>query len=169
MVSRDLTKVLKDRYAHESATTDYLEELSSVSQMSELGKSARPQALANLHLSQEAKLLRPETENEMKQGLDSLRRRCPSPGRFCRDAARNGVDGLTAETLTGTCRSARHPRLPRVLFSLLCLEEIRSAESADDRFAKVIIAIEGRGKLAWRHESVDTLIDLILEHQGEDS
>ena len=42
MVSRDLTKVLKDRYAHESATTDYLEELSSVSQMSELGKSARP-------------------------------------------------------------------------------------------------------------------------------
>jgi hypothetical protein len=52
---------------------------------------------------------------------------------------------------------------------LALLEEIRSAESADDRYAKVIIAVEGCGKLAWRHESVGTLIDLILEHQGEDS
>lgn len=30
--------------------------------------------------------------------------------------------------------------------------------------AKVIIAIEGQGKLAWRHESVATLIDLVLHH-----
>lgn len=40
MVSRDLTKVLKERYPHEHATAEYLEELSVVSQMSELGRSA---------------------------------------------------------------------------------------------------------------------------------
>ncbi len=81
---------------------------------------------------------------------------------------RNGVDGLTAETLTGRIVQLTRNECPSTV-QLALLEEIRSAESADDRFAKVIMAVEGRGKLAWRHESVDTLIDLILEHQGEDS
>lgn len=40
MVSRDLTKVLEERYPHEHASAEYLEELSVVSQMSELGRSA---------------------------------------------------------------------------------------------------------------------------------
>ena len=47
MVSRDLTKVLKERYPHEQATADYLEELSVVSQMSELGRSVRFKALTD--------------------------------------------------------------------------------------------------------------------------
>lgn len=79
---------------------------------------------------------------------------------------RNTVDGLTAETLTG-----RVVRLTRTdcasTAQLALLEEIRSAEFADDRFTKVIIAVEGLGKLAWRHESVDTLIDLTLEHEAD--
>jgi hypothetical protein len=40
MVSRDLTRILNERYPHEQATADYLEELSAVSQMSELGRSS---------------------------------------------------------------------------------------------------------------------------------
>jgi hypothetical protein len=36
MVSRDLTRVLRDRYPHEPATRDYLEELSALSQVPEL-------------------------------------------------------------------------------------------------------------------------------------
>ena len=81
---------------------------------------------------------------------------------------RNSVDGLTAETLTGRVVQLTRNDCPSTV-QLALLEEIRSAENADDRFAKVIIAVEGRGKLAWRHESVDTLIDLILEHQPDDS
>lgn len=79
---------------------------------------------------------------------------------------RNSVDGLTAETLTG-----RVVQLTRTDCSsaaqLALLAEIRSTEGAEDRFTKVIIAVEGKGKLAWRHESVDTLIDLILEHDDD--
>src|SRR3984885_11445645 len=39
MVSRDLTRVLKDRYPNEQATADYLEELSGVSRLAESGRS----------------------------------------------------------------------------------------------------------------------------------
>jgi hypothetical protein len=81
---------------------------------------------------------------------------------------RNGVDGLTAETLTGRVVRLTRTDCPSTV-QLALLEEIRSAESADDRFAKVIIAVEGKGRLAWRHESVDTLIDLILEHDRQES
>ena len=42
MVSRDLTRVLKDRYPNESATTTYLEELSTVGRSLDLSRSARP-------------------------------------------------------------------------------------------------------------------------------
>ena len=42
MVSRDLTRVLKDRYPNESATTPYLEELSAVGRSLDLSRSARP-------------------------------------------------------------------------------------------------------------------------------
>jgi len=41
MVSRDLTRVLKDRYPKESVTKTYLEELSAVSHAAELGRSAK--------------------------------------------------------------------------------------------------------------------------------
>jgi hypothetical protein len=41
MVSRDLTRVLKDRYPNESATKTYLEELSAVSRSLDLSRSAR--------------------------------------------------------------------------------------------------------------------------------
>jgi hypothetical protein len=80
-------------------------------------------------------------------------------------ALRNGVDGLTAETLTGRLVQLTRTDCPSTV-QLALLEEIRTAEYADDRLTKVIIAVEGKGKLAWRHESVDTLIDLILEHEG---
>ena len=88
-------------------------------------------------------------------------------GKVNRLLLRNSVDGLTAETLTGRIVQLTRNECPSTV-QLALLEEIRSAESEDDRFAKVIMAVEGRGKLAWRHESVDTLIDLILQHQGED-
>ena len=81
-------------------------------------------------------------------------------------ALRNSVDGLRVETMTGQVVQLTRTECPSTA-QLALLEEIRSAENADDRFAKVIIAVEGRGKLAWRHESVDTLIDLILEHQSQ--
>lgn len=81
-------------------------------------------------------------------------------------ALRNGVHGLTAETITGQLIQLTRTDCPSTA-QLSLLEEIRSVETADDRFAKVIIAIEGQGRLAWRHESVDTLIDLILRHQNE--
>jgi hypothetical protein len=81
---------------------------------------------------------------------------------------RNGVDGLTAETLTGNTVKLTRMECPSVA-QLALLGEIRSAEYADDRFVNVIIAIEGEGKLAWRHESVDTLIDLILQHNDRGS
>lgn len=42
MVSRDLTRVLNERYPQEQATAAYLEELSAVSQMSELGRPSTP-------------------------------------------------------------------------------------------------------------------------------
>jgi hypothetical protein len=42
MVSRDLTRVLKDRYPKESATTTYLEELSAVGRSLDSSRSARP-------------------------------------------------------------------------------------------------------------------------------
>jgi hypothetical protein len=79
---------------------------------------------------------------------------------------RNNVDGLTAETLTGRVVQLTRTDCPSTA-QLALLEEIRSAEFTDDRFTKVVIAVEGRGKLAWRHESVDTLIDLILEHEDD--
>jgi tetratricopeptide (TPR) repeat protein len=41
MVSRDLTKVLKDRYSSEPMTKSYLDELSTVSHSPELTRSAR--------------------------------------------------------------------------------------------------------------------------------
>ena len=39
MVSRDLTRVLNERYPNEPATADYLEELTAVGQIAELGRS----------------------------------------------------------------------------------------------------------------------------------
>ena len=42
MVSRDLTRVLNERYPQEQATAAYLEELSAVSQMSELRRPSTP-------------------------------------------------------------------------------------------------------------------------------
>lgn len=78
-------------------------------------------------------------------------------------ALRNGVDGLTAETLTGGTVRLTRTECPSAT-QLALLEEIRSAEQANDMYTKVIIAIEGQGKLAWRHESVETLIDLVLHH-----
>jgi hypothetical protein len=39
MVSRDLTRVLNERYPYEQATAEYLEELTTVSQMAELVRS----------------------------------------------------------------------------------------------------------------------------------
>ena len=41
MVSRDLTRVLKDRYPNEPATKSYLDELSTISRSPELGRSSR--------------------------------------------------------------------------------------------------------------------------------
>lgn len=78
-------------------------------------------------------------------------------------ALRNGVDGLTAETLTGGTVRLTRTECPSTA-QLALLEEIRSAEQANDMYTKVIIAIEGQGKLAWRHESVETLIDRVLQH-----
>ena len=45
MVSRDLTRVLNERYPQEQATAAYLEELSAVSQMSELRQALHAKAL----------------------------------------------------------------------------------------------------------------------------
>jgi len=42
MVSRDLTRVLNERYPQQQATADYLAELGAVSQMSELDRSSSP-------------------------------------------------------------------------------------------------------------------------------
>lgn len=81
-------------------------------------------------------------------------------------ALRNSVDGLTAETCTGREVQLTRTDCPSTT-QLALLEEIRSAEYADDRFTKVIIAVPEGRKLAWRHESVDTLIDLILQHERE--
>jgi len=41
MVSRDLTRVLKDRYPDELVTKSYLDELAVISRPPELGRSAR--------------------------------------------------------------------------------------------------------------------------------
>jgi hypothetical protein len=41
MVSRDLTKVLRDRYPDEPVTKSYLDELAAISRSPELGRSAR--------------------------------------------------------------------------------------------------------------------------------
>jgi hypothetical protein len=78
---------------------------------------------------------------------------------------RNSSDGLYAETLTGRTIQLTRIDCPSTA-QLALLEEIRSADYADDRFTKVIIAVEGKGKLAWRRESVETLIDLILHHDS---
>ena len=56
---------------------------------------------------------------------------------------RNSVDGLTAETLTGHVVQLTRTDCPSTA-QLALLEEIRSAEDADDRFTKVIIAVEGK-------------------------
>lgn len=76
---------------------------------------------------------------------------------------RNGVDGLFAETLTGRAVQLTRTDCPSTT-QLALLEEIRCSESADGRLTKVIVALEGNGKVEWRHESVETLIDLILQH-----
>jgi hypothetical protein len=78
---------------------------------------------------------------------------------------RNSADGLYAETLTGHTVQLTRIDCPSTT-QLALLEEIRSAEYTDDRITTVIIAVEGKGKLAWRHESVETLIDLILQHDS---
>jgi hypothetical protein len=80
---------------------------------------------------------------------------------------RNGVDGLTAETLNGQTVRLTRAECPSTT-QLELLKEIRSAEYADDRWVNVIIALEGGGKISWRHESVETLIDLILQHQTQE-
>jgi hypothetical protein len=80
---------------------------------------------------------------------------------------RNSVDGLTAETLTGRVVQLTRTDCPSTTQLALLEEETRSAEFADDRLTKFIIAVEGRGRPAGRHESVDTLIDLILEHEDD--
>jgi hypothetical protein len=41
MVSRDLTKVLRDRYPDEPLTKSYLDELTAFSRSAELGRSTR--------------------------------------------------------------------------------------------------------------------------------
>jgi hypothetical protein len=41
MVSRDLTRVLKDRYPNEPVTKSYLDELSTISRSADLARSAR--------------------------------------------------------------------------------------------------------------------------------
>jgi hypothetical protein len=76
---------------------------------------------------------------------------------------RNSVDGLFAETLTGRTVQLTRTDCPSAT-QLALLEEIRSAESVDARLTKVIIALEGKGKVTWRRESAETLIDLILQH-----
>jgi hypothetical protein len=76
---------------------------------------------------------------------------------------RNGVDGLFAETLAGRVVQLTRADCPSAT-QLALLEEIRSSDSADGRLAKVIIAVEGQGKVKWRRESTGTLIDLILRH-----
>ncbi|HTX84182.1 MAG TPA: tetratricopeptide repeat protein [Streptosporangiaceae bacterium] len=48
MVSRDLTRVLKDRYPSETATKTYLEELSAVGSPLDLSRSARAAGPAQL-------------------------------------------------------------------------------------------------------------------------
>jgi hypothetical protein len=76
---------------------------------------------------------------------------------------RNNVDGLFAETLTGRAVQLTRTDCPSAT-QLALLAEIRSSESDGERLTKVIIAVEGKGKVEWRYESVETLIDLILQH-----
>lgn len=76
---------------------------------------------------------------------------------------RNSVNGLFAETMTGLAVQLTRTDCPSVT-QLALLEEIRSSQSADEGPAKVIIAVEGKGNVEWRRESVETLIDLILQH-----
>ena len=76
---------------------------------------------------------------------------------------RNNVDGLFAETLTGRAVQLTTTDCPSAT-QLALLEEIRSADSAEGSLTKVIIALEGKGQVQWRHESAATLIDLILQH-----
>jgi hypothetical protein len=78
-------------------------------------------------------------------------------------ALRNSADGLSAETLTGRAFQLTRTDCPSTA-QLALLEEIRSAENSDDRFTKVIISLQEKGAVSWRHESVETLIDLILSH-----
>ena len=165
MVSRDLTRVLNERYPQEQAQLP-------ISKNSAL--SARCPSYAGPP-RQGARTTRSEHAAETAQRTDKPVNkawiRCVDDALVPADSVvtlRNSVDGLTAETLTGRIVQLTRNECPSTV-QLALLEEIRSAETADDRFAKVIMAVEGRGKLAWRHESVDTLIDLILEHQGEDS
>lgn len=76
---------------------------------------------------------------------------------------RNNVDGLFAETLIGRAVQLTRTDCPSVS-QLALLEEIRSSQSADGRLTKVILAVESNGKVEWRHESAETLIDLVLQH-----
>jgi hypothetical protein len=76
---------------------------------------------------------------------------------------RNTVDGLFAETLTGRVVRLTRSDCPSAT-QLALLEEIRTADSTDERLTKVIIAVEGKGRVLWRRESTETLIDLILQH-----
>jgi hypothetical protein len=76
---------------------------------------------------------------------------------------RNNVDGLFAETLTGSVVQLTRTDCPSAT-QLALLEEIRSSASADESMTNVIIAVEGKGKVEWRRESAETLIDLILQH-----
>ena len=76
---------------------------------------------------------------------------------------RNDADGLFAETLTGRVVQLTRTDCPSAN-QLALLEEIRNSESADGRLTKVIIAVEGKGKVEWRRESSQTLIELILQH-----
>jgi hypothetical protein len=78
---------------------------------------------------------------------------------------RNSADGLYAETLTGRTVQLTRIDCPSTT-QLALLEEIRSAEWADDRITKVIIGVDDQGRLAWRHESVQTLINLLLQHNS---
>jgi hypothetical protein len=78
---------------------------------------------------------------------------------------RNSPDGLHAETLTGRTVQLTRIDCPSTT-QLALLEEIRSAEWADDRITKVIIAVEDQGRQAWRRESVETLIDLIVQNDS---
>jgi hypothetical protein len=81
---------------------------------------------------------------------------------------RNTVDGLFAETPAGRAVQLTRTDCPSTT-QLALLDQVRSSESAADGSTRVIIAVEGKGKVEWRRESAGTLIDLVLHHGATNS